>query len=59
MPNKSNKSNNLDFKKLDKEYKNYKKEIINHINRNCDIKQSYIDSFKDSYTNWEIKSSKK
>ena len=44
---------------LDKEYKNYKKEIINHINRNCDIKQSYIDSFKDSYTNWEIKSSKK
>ena len=42
----------INFKKLDKEYKEYKKNIINRINKECNYSEPYAKSFTDNHTGW-------
>ena len=43
-----------DFTKLDKQYNQYKKKILNIVNKECNNKQAYLDSFADTYTGWKV-----
>tara|TARA_B100001248_G_C27395056_1_gene464973 strand:+ start:3644 stop:3811 length:168 start_codon:yes stop_codon:yes gene_type:complete len=42
----------INFTKLDQEYKEYKKNIINRINKECNYSEAYAKSFTDTYTGW-------
>ena len=46
---------NIDISKLTNSYNNYKSNILKNINQNCNKKDSYLDTFKDNVTGWDIK----
>jgi hypothetical protein len=48
-----NNNNNINFQKLDTNYIEYKKQLLNVIEKECNSTQRYLDSFKDVYTGWK------
>lgn len=44
------------IKNLDKQFNEYKKKIVNMVDKQCNNIQPYIDSYTDSFSGWKIES---